>query len=709
MKTIIIILLQLHVIFAYSQVKISGAAQTTGGQPVAGANIVLNGTYDGCSSDSLGNFAFTTSETGSQQLAASFVGFQTCVTSLQISDTDIHGIRFVLVEVNDELDEVVINAGSFEASDKKKSVILKPLDIALTAGANGDIFGAFATLPGSHTVGEEGRLFVRGGESYETKTFMDGMLVQTPYFSKSPDLPTRGRFSPLLFNGMVFSTGGYSAEFGQALSSVVALNTVALEEKDQASISAMTVGVTGSRSKRWQNSSLAFTGEFLHTGLSNKIFRQNIDWVNTPVIIGTTLLYRHKTSETGMLKTYGSINMNSSRMIYNNFSEASFQDISLGNMNSYVNTTYNEMAGENWMVCSGAALNFDRENVHLNKNQILTSKKTGQVKLSVASTASEKIKTKLGAEYLFYNYQQEIFMPGLFILNFNNHLVSGFAESEVKAGKRLAFKAGVRGEYNSVIPQFGVVPRLSAALKTGKNSQVSAAYGCFFQNPEDDYLKFSESLTAEKSSHSILTYQFKKDTRTLRIEAYYKNYSNLVKFEDPYSGAPGNFTNTGSGYSRGIDVFWRNQKPFGKSDYWISYSWNDSKRNYQNFSTRVTPHYISAHNVSVVYKKFFTKINCFGSVTYTFASGRPYFNPNNPNFMTDRTKTYNDFSLGLTHILYVLNKQTVLHLIVNNALGFNNVFGYQYAKTPDSSGIYDSKPITPASRRMIVALISFQL
>lgn len=709
MKTIILILFQLPVIFAFSQVKISGTVQTTGGQPVSGANVVLQGTYDGCSSDSSGCFSFVTSETGSRHLAATYVGFKPCGISLEIAGSDISGIRLILTEENDELAEVVINAGSFEASDKKKSVILKPLDIALTAGANGDIFGAFATLPGSHTVGEEGRLFVRGGESYETKTYMDGMLVQSPYFSKSPDLPTRGRFSPLLFNGMVFSTGGYSAEFGQALSSVVALNTVALEEKDQSSISVMTVGVQGSSSKRWENSSVAFTGEFLHTGLSNKIFKQNIDWINTPVIAGTTLLYRIKTSETGMLKTFGSFNLNSSRMRYDNFSEAAIQDISMGNLNSYINATYNEMVGEKWMFCSGTAFSYDRENIHLNENQILTSKKTSQLKFNLTSTASEKINTKLGADYLVQSYQQELLMPELFLLDFNNHQVSGFAESEAKIGKRLAFKAGIRAEYNSVMHQFSVVPRLSAAVKTGKNSQVSAAFGNFHQNPGDDYLKFSSSLRAEKSTHSIFTYQYKKETRTLRVEAYYKNYSDLVKFEDPYFAAPGNFTNTGSGYSRGIDVFWRNQKPFGKSDYWVSYSWNDSKRNYQNFSTDATPHYVSAHNVSVVYKKFFTKINCFGSATYTFASGRPYFNPNNPSFMGDRTKPYNDLSLGLTHILYIMNKQTVLHMIVNNALGFNTIFGYQYAKTPGLNGVYDSKPVTPPSKRMIVALISFQL
>ena len=47
-------------------------------------------------------------------------------------------------------------------------------------------------------------------------------------------------------------------------------------------------------------------------------------------------------------------------------------------------------------------------------------------------------------------------------------------------------------------------------------------------------------------------------------KAYNKKYSSLVKFEDQYSFAQGNFNNDGFGYSRGVDFFWRNKKAFGK-------------------------------------------------------------------------------------------------------------------------------------------------
>ncbi|MFB0908999.1 MAG: TonB-dependent receptor plug domain-containing protein, partial [Spirosomataceae bacterium] len=79
--------------------------------------------------------------------------------------------------------------------------------------------------PGANRVGETEGLFVRGGSANETKTVIDGMIVQNPFFSNTPDVPQRGRFSPFMFKGTAFSTGGYSAQYGQALSSVLLLDT----------------------------------------------------------------------------------------------------------------------------------------------------------------------------------------------------------------------------------------------------------------------------------------------------------------------------------------------------------------------------------------------------------------------------------------------------------------------------------------------------
>jgi hypothetical protein len=510
MKTIFFIFFQSLIFFAQAQVKISGIVETRPGIPLPGANVILQGTYDGCTTDTLGRFSFSTAYSGKQTLTFSYMGFETQSVSLDLGSGNISGIRIILKESVSDLNAVVINSGTFDASDQKKSVMLRPIDIALTAGANGDIFGAFGTLPGSHRVGEEGRLFVRGGESYETKTFMDGMLIQTPFFSKLPDLPTRGRFSPLLFNGAVFSTGGYSAEFGQALSSVVALNTTALEPENKSSISIMTVGAQGSHARRWDNTSLALTGELIHTALSNKIFRPDIQWINDPVIAGSTLMFRHQTPNNGMIKSFGSFSYDACRMLYPNFQESAFQDIALRNGNSYLNTTYIKELNNNWLFQSGIAANFDVDQIQLDEHTIKTTKKSAQAKIGFINQTLKNVETKMGADFQYFDFQEDINMDGHFQLPFSNQLLSVFVEPEARITPSLALRAGIRGEFNSLTNEISFNPRLSAAVKTGKFSQLSAAYGTFVQNPEDRYLKFTSDLLPEKSEHSIITWQYKK-------------------------------------------------------------------------------------------------------------------------------------------------------------------------------------------------------
>src|SRR6185436_10963978 len=142
-----------------------------------------------------------------------YVGFETMEKKIFCKDGLLEE-NLKLKEVVNELNVVVVSAGSFEVSDAKRVTILRPLDIVTTAGAGGDTYGALQTLPGTQHVGNETGLFVRGGDASETRTFIDGIAVADPFFTEVPDIPQRGRFSPFLFKGTIFSTGGYSAEYG---------------------------------------------------------------------------------------------------------------------------------------------------------------------------------------------------------------------------------------------------------------------------------------------------------------------------------------------------------------------------------------------------------------------------------------------------------------------------------------------------------------
>ena len=151
-----------------------------------GANVFLQNSYDGTSTDAEGRFRFSTMEKGQALLVISYLGYEKQELEIDLKNKLLSFSILLVPELN-ELDMVVITAGAFEASDERKAVMLRPLDIVTTAGATADIAGALNTLPGTQTVGEEGKLFVRGGAAYETRTFIDGMYVQNPYNSSVPN------------------------------------------------------------------------------------------------------------------------------------------------------------------------------------------------------------------------------------------------------------------------------------------------------------------------------------------------------------------------------------------------------------------------------------------------------------------------------------------------------------------------------------------
>src|SRR5688572_20929295 len=191
-----------------SQVTVSGKLTDAKGNPLPNASVLIKDTYDGTTTDSTGKFQMTTSETGSQILEVSLSGFDTYQKSIILGKENI-SFAISLKEHVTELKAVVLSAGSFEASDQKRVTVLNSIDIVTTASANADITEAIKTLPGAQQVGEEEGLFVRGGTAGESKTFIDGTLVNNFFFSSEPGIAQRGRFNPFLFKGTVFSAGGY--------------------------------------------------------------------------------------------------------------------------------------------------------------------------------------------------------------------------------------------------------------------------------------------------------------------------------------------------------------------------------------------------------------------------------------------------------------------------------------------------------------------
>ena len=286
-----------------AQTKINGLVTDNRNKPLAGASIQLKNTYDGATSDSSGKYSFATDEKGEQQLEASISGYSVVNQKVMLNGSPLV-INFSLKEQITELKAVVITAGSFEASDKNKGAVLSSLDVVTTPSANGDLTSAFKSLPGTQQVGESEGLFVRGGTATESKIYMDGNLVNNFFYSSTPGIATRGRFNPFLFKGTVFSTGGYSALYGQALSSALILESTDLPDRTQADVGISVVGAGGGIQHLAKNKKSSWGVSYNYTDLrlAFSLIQQKQDFFQKPLYHQGDANFRIKTKSGGFIK-----------------------------------------------------------------------------------------------------------------------------------------------------------------------------------------------------------------------------------------------------------------------------------------------------------------------------------------------------------------------------------------------------------------------
>ncbi|MGQ0737702.1 MAG: TonB-dependent receptor [Bacteroidota bacterium] len=717
-----------------SQTTIKGTVKDNKNNPVAGASISLKDSYDGATTDSTGKYSFKTAEKGAQLVVISGIGYKAFEQPVKL-EGGILTVDAVLKQEVTELTAVVLSAGSFEASDRKRAAaVLDPIDIVTTASANGDLTQALKTLPGAQQVGESEGLFVRGGTAAETKTFIDGTLVNNFFYSSVPNIAQFSRFSPFIFKGTVFSTGGYSALYGQALSSALILESIDLPEQTSANIGLTVLSANAGYQHLCKNEKASWGFDYGYTDLSLAfaLIKQRQDFSKVPTYHNLDANFRIKTSKTGMLKYYGYFSSNRLAFTTNSIDTLGYLDrFAIGNKNHYHNLSWKENLPKRWRIHIGASYTNNDDDISSslqdnNKTDVVLSglefKNFGldnRGNYFNAKTVFEKKMKGLsafrfGAEYNFSNdkvvytaYDGQKYPSGL-----KQHVKSLFAETDLYATNDLAVKAGLRFEHSSVLDKTNIAPRASVAYKLGKGSQASVAYGIFYQDPEKRYLPSPNALDFMKATHYIIQYQKVLNQQSVRLEGFYKKYQSLVK-----TGVSG-FTeaalnNNGFGDAKGIELFWRDKKTIKNLDYWISYSFLDTKRDYLNFPFAITPNFAAKHTASVVTKKFIQPWKMNLNAAYNFASGRPYYNiqydGTNYKFSDRGTiPSYHNVSFAINYLPFIGKEKpksfAVYVLQVSNIFNLKQTYGYQY-----SYNGYRKEAIVPTSRVFVFigAFISF--
>ena len=715
-KNLTIVLFTAFSVVLHAQITISGKISFKN-KGVKDISVTLKDTYDGATTDENGHYSFQTSEKGNHVLVFTNPKFVEMEKPILIENQNIT-INSELKEQISEIDAVVISAGSIEASDKKRATaLLTPIDIYTTAGADGQISSALNYLPGVQKVGESEGLFVRGGTGAETKIFMDGSLINN-YFSNSvPGIAGRDRFNTSLFKGNVFSSGGYSALYGQALSGVLILESVDLPDTSSFDFGISPIFASGSFQKLSKDKTYSFgtSLSYFNLGLVQQIFKYNTDFSKPAQGFGGDANFRIKTKSGGMFKYYGSFDTNQMAVKSTSLEpEYDQTKVDLNSANMYHNLSFKQKFGK-YLLNAGASYSYNdaKLNFATLKNDVETPQTAFNNKDNYFNfkTVLERKINKISAIRggVEFNNAHE---TNNFNKNYTDLLSSVFAETDLGFSNNLSAKVGVRAENSSYLDKTNVAPRFALAYRLSKDWTSSFAYGIFYQNPESKYLNSNTPLTFQKAEHYILQVQKSSEGRSFRLEAFYKDYQKLVKtFGDQYLQTA--IHNNGNGIAKGAEIFWRDKKTFKNIDYWVSYSFLDTKRDFMNYPISLVPSFAAKHTLSVVAKKFITNLKTGFNLSYTYASGRPYYDivsQSGTNILRHEgtLKDYSGLNFSVNYLPNLGKKDakafTVLVLSVSNILGNKNVYGYNFSK----DGMRSSAVVPPVNTFVFIgAFISF--
>ena len=196
------------------------------GEPVLFTNVYLYKTSIGVPTDANGYFAITKIPPGQYFLMVTYVGFDTLKIAVTIKPNELVTKKLYLSKSMVQLDEINISAARQDKVRETQTSIIKitPKEIQSipTIGGQPDLAQYLQILPGVIFSGDQGgQLYIRGGPPIQNKVLYDGMIIYNPFHSI-------GLFSvfdvDILKNVDVY-TGGFGAEYGGRLSSVMDVTT----------------------------------------------------------------------------------------------------------------------------------------------------------------------------------------------------------------------------------------------------------------------------------------------------------------------------------------------------------------------------------------------------------------------------------------------------------------------------------------------------
>ncbi|MDZ7292149.1 MAG: TonB-dependent receptor [candidate division KSB1 bacterium] len=688
---------------------IAGKILDEKGKPLAFANVQVLETYDGDVSNEFGKFVLMTRKTGEVKVRASLIGYEANEQTVHLISGDTARVSFVLLEKVVDLQEVIVTAGAFATGDEGKGVTLRRMEVVTTPGAAADIFLAIKTFPGVAMVDEGSGLFVRGGDVSETVTLLDQATVVHPYKYESPTGGVFGTINPFLVSGTFFSSGGFSARYGNALSGILAMESLNLPQGSAYNLNlGLAAASIGLQIPLIQNKlGVRFSGNYSFTDIMFRLNGRRDEFTRTPRGSDGNLSLIYQYSPTGRLKFF---NFAANDRLGVHVNQPSFEAVYRGDeINQLHNLQWTDL-WRGWLLKMSLSLNrYDTQrrlgNLNLDQRddtckwRLDVERELGKRARLAWGGEIERVQNKFGGTV---PVNRDVLDPHANVYRLNENYSAqrwgAYTEIEAQLARRWTGGAGVRIDHHDLAEEMKVDPRLSLRHDFSKRTNIRLAWGIYHQFPEA-YLFNPASgnprLASQKAQHYILGIEHQRDQLMLRIEAYYKPYSHLVIRDKER-----HYANRGNGKAGGIDLFVK----YGaflqtRCDGWMAYSFLHSRRLLpRNLSDsylyeRSPSPFDITHNLTLVGKVRVIQFFLAG-LTFRYATGRPvtpiigatrntqygFYEPIEGPVNSERLPSFQRLDGTLSYYLpYGNGHSATFYLAVSNLLNRANVLDYDYS------------------------------
>ena len=524
-------------------------------EPAPYVNVFLKGTQMISQTNLDGFFAISKIPPGSYEIMVTSIGFDTIIQPITINKGEFINKKFFMKKSVILFKEVEISA---EREEKKTEVNISvtkitPKDIKQVPAIGGepDLAQYLQILPGIVTSGDQGgQLYIRGGSPIQNKVLLDGMVIYNPFHS----IGFFSVFDPDIIRGVDVYTGGFNAEYGGRISSIMDVTTRDGNKKRLAGkVSATTFTakaiLEGPLKKQSDegggSSSFLLQGKTCYLDKTSKSLYSYIDSAGLPFTF-TDL--------------YGKISFNGSNGSKVNFFGFNFSD--QVDYQNVANLHWNNFGfGSNFVAIPGAnaaliegIFAYSKYNIELEENDGLPRSSeikgfNGGLNFTYFHRKSE---VKYGFEVLGTRTDYSIVNPvKLTISNSQNTTdISGYVKYKILVSK-LVIEPGIRLSYYPSFPEFAFEPRLGIKYNITDYLRMKAAGGEYSQNllaatSDRDivnlfygFLTGSDELPDEfngkkittklqKAEHAVAGFEIDlPKSISVNLEGYFKNFRQI--------------------------------------------------------------------------------------------------------------------------------------------------------------------------------------